>query len=124
MKHTAMRKLLAVVAIALLPAAALAQHSVTLTWTQSTSPVVNYNTLYRGATSSGPWTKLFTSITPTTLYLDTTVLASKTYYYVVTASCDTCSPLESVFSNISNAAVIPADPQPPAPTGLAASSIK
>lgn len=58
-------------------------HTVTLNWTASTTPNVTYN-VYRG-TSAGSYTKL----TPTTLsatnYVDTTVQAAQTYYYVATS---------------------------------------
>jgi hypothetical protein len=59
-------------------------HSASLSWTASTSPNVTYN-IYRSMTSGGPYTKLNSSLIATTTYLDTTVQAGQTYYYVVTA---------------------------------------
>ena len=59
-------------------------HSVALSWTASTSAVTGYNT-FSGTTSGGPYTKLTTVPTAATAYTDTTVLAGRTYRYVVTA---------------------------------------
>ena len=59
-------------------------HSVTLTWTASTSPVSGYN-VYRSTTSGGPYTKLNSSLIAATTYTDSTVQASTTYFYVVTS---------------------------------------
>ncbi len=61
-------------------------HSVSLSWTASTSSnVVGYN-VYRATTSGGPYTKLTTSSPVTTLsYTDTNILSGQTYYYVATA---------------------------------------
>jgi fibronectin type 3 domain-containing protein len=59
-------------------------HSVTLTWTASTSAVSGYN-VYRSTTSGGPYTKLNSSLIATTTYVDSTVQASTTYFYVVTS---------------------------------------
>jgi TolB protein len=67
---------------------AAVSHSVTLNWVASTSPnIAGYN-IYRGTTSmSGPFgaaplnSALITGLT----YVDTTVVAGTTYYYVATA---------------------------------------
>ncbi len=59
-------------------------HSVTLSWSPSTSVVVGYN-VYRGTQSGGPYTKLTSSPIPTSTYTDSTVQAGQTYFYVVTA---------------------------------------
>ena len=60
-------------------------HAANLSWTASTTPNVTYN-VYRAAASTGPFTTPLNSspITGTT-YVDTTVQAGQTYYYVVTA---------------------------------------
>ena len=109
---------LAVVAVLLVSVApVMAQHSSTLNWIQSSGAGVTGNNVYRGTTTGGPYTKIFTSVNPIITYTDTNVLALATYYYVVTATCATCSPAESGYSNEVKA-VIPGDPQPPAPTGL------
>lgn len=56
-------------------------HSVSLSWTASTSSnVAGYN-IYRSASSSGPFTKLNTSVVTATSFIDTTALAGQTYYY-------------------------------------------
>ena len=59
-------------------------HSVTLSWTASTSTVTGYN-MYSSTTSGGPYTELTTVPTAATAYTDTTVQSGNTYYYVVTA---------------------------------------
>ena len=59
-------------------------HSVTLTWTASTSTVSGYN-VYRSTVSGGPYTKLNSSVIAATTYVDSTVQASTSYFYVVTS---------------------------------------
>jgi len=59
-------------------------HSVTLTLAPNSANVVGYN-IYRSSVSNGPYTKLNSSIIPSTTYTDPTVLASQTYYYVATS---------------------------------------
>ena len=59
-------------------------HSVTLTWTASTSTVSGYN-VYRSTVSGGPYTKLNSALITTTTYTDSTVQAGLTYFYVVTS---------------------------------------
>lgn len=58
-------------------------HSVTLSWTVSTSAnVAGYN-IYRGTTAGGPYaTRVNTSPITGLTYTDTTVQAGQTYYYV------------------------------------------
>ena len=70
-----------------LTVAAAGAHSVTLTWTASTSPnIAGYN-IYRGTTSlSGPYPTLVNSgLITTTTYVDTSVVGGQTYYYAATA---------------------------------------
>jgi fibronectin type 3 domain-containing protein len=57
---------------------------VDLSWQASTSAVAGYN-VYRGAVSGGPYIKVNSSLISGTAYMDTTVLAGQTYYYVATA---------------------------------------
>jgi hypothetical protein len=72
-------------------------HSVSLSWTASTSTVVGYN-VYRSTVSGGPYTLITTSSsTPGTTYTDNGVQAGVTYYYVVTAVDSNGN--ESAFSN-------------------------
>ena len=78
-------------------------HSVALSWTASTSPVVGYN-VYRSTTSGGPYTKLNTTLIPSTSYNDQNVQSGMTYYYVATAV--NSAGLESAYSNQA-VAVIP-----------------
>ena len=59
-------------------------HSATLNWTASTSTVIGYD-VYRGTVSGGPYTLLNPSPVAATQYVDSTVAAGQTYYYVVTA---------------------------------------
>ena len=86
-----MKKPLHIVAILLLCAGILSgntpgKHTITLTWTASTTSGVTYN-LYRGLATgvcSGIQTPYVTGIT-TTSYLDTNVTNGTTYYYNVSA---------------------------------------
>jgi len=71
-------------------------HSVSLTWTASTSTVIGYN-VYRSTTSGGPYTLITNSPVTGTSFSDTTVQAGVTYFYVVTAV--DASGNESVNSN-------------------------
>jgi len=59
-------------------------HVVDLSWQASTSTVAGYN-VYRGTVSGGPYTKVNSSLISGTAYMDTTVQAGQTYYYVATA---------------------------------------
>ena len=59
-------------------------HSVTLSWTASTSTVSGYN-VYRSTVSGGPYSKINSSLVAGTTYTDSTVQASQTYFYVVTS---------------------------------------
>ena len=63
-------------------AAQAAAHSVTLSWTPSTSTVAGYN-VYRSAVSGGPYSKLDSSAVATDGFTDAAVQAGQTYYYVV-----------------------------------------
>lgn len=60
-------------------------HSVEVSWIASTSPVVGYN-IYQAGVSGGPYTLLNLSPVSTLQYLDLSVQAGQTYYYVVTAT--------------------------------------
>jgi hypothetical protein len=75
---------------------AAAQHSVSLSWAASTSLVLGYN-IYRGGTSGGPYTKVNSVLDSATNYLDSSVQAGQTYYYVVTSADSTGA--ESTYSN-------------------------
>ena len=78
------------------------QHSVTLSWTASTSTDVIGYYVYRGASSSS-LTKLNSSPIPTTQYTDSAVTAGQTYYYAVTAVDS--SDVESTDSNVVSATI-------------------
>ena len=60
-----------------------ASHSVTLSWTPSSSTYAGFN-VYRGTTSGGPYTKVDTSMISSTSYVDAGVSSGHTYYYVAT----------------------------------------
>lgn len=77
-------------------------HSARLNWTASTSVVVGYN-VYRAAVSGGPYSKLNASLVTAETYVDSSVLAGQTYFYVVTAVDS--SGVESVFSNEATATI-------------------
>jgi hypothetical protein len=79
------------------------QHSVLLSWTASGSPnIAGYN-IYRSETSGGPYSKLNSSLNPSTSYTDSTVADGTTYYYVTTA-VNTGSQ-ESIYSNQAQAVI-------------------
>jgi hypothetical protein len=73
------------------------QHNVDLSWAASSSTdVVGYN-VYRATVSGGPYTKINTALNATTAFVDNSVQAGQTYYYVTTAVDGTG--LESGYSN-------------------------
>jgi hypothetical protein len=72
------------------------QHSVSLSWTDTDSGIMGYN-LYRGSASGGPYTKINSALDPTAAYMDSSVVAGQTYYYVATAVED--NGVESAYSN-------------------------
>src|SRR5271165_1338137 len=60
-------------------------HSVTLTWTASTSPnIAGYN-IYKASVSGGPYTKINSTPINALTFIDTGVQAGQPYDYVVTA---------------------------------------
>jgi len=61
-----------------------ASHSVTLTWTASTSTVSGYN-VYRSTTNGSGYTKINSGLVAGLTYDDTSVQSGTTYYYVATA---------------------------------------
>jgi hypothetical protein len=63
--------------------AAPVSHTVTLSWTPSSSTFSGFN-IYRGTTSGGPYTRVDTSMISTTSYVDSGVSSGQTYYYVAT----------------------------------------
>ena len=65
-------------------AAQKVSHSVTLDLTPDSSNVTGYN-VYRSSMSNGPYTKLNSPLVTSTTYVDSTVLANQTYYYVGTS---------------------------------------
>ena len=77
-------------------------HTVSLSWTASTTTDVTSYNVYRGTVSGGPYAQIGSSEAPTTQYTDATVDSSQTYYYVVTA-VDPSG--ESQYSNEASAAI-------------------
>jgi len=77
-------------------------HSVTLTWKASTSSNVAGYYVYRGSTSGGPYTRL-SSLLSSDSYVDGTVTAGQTYFYVTTAADSSGD--ESAYSNQVEAAI-------------------
>jgi hypothetical protein len=60
-------------------------HSATLNWVASTSSnLAGYN-IYRGTTSGGPYSRVNTALVLGTTYIDNSVHAGQSYYYVATA---------------------------------------
>jgi len=60
------------------------QHTVSLSWSASTSSVAGYN-VYRSGSSGGPYTKLTSVLDASTRFVDNSVQSGLTYYYVNTA---------------------------------------
>jgi hypothetical protein len=77
-------------------------HSVTLSWTGTTSSVVGYY-IYRGAQSSGPFSRVNDSPDPATTYTDDSVVSGETYYYAIKAVDS--SGTESEYSNVAQALI-------------------
>lgn len=94
------------------------QPSVKLTWTQSTTPGVTANCVYRGS-AAGTYAlpALFCSTAPITSYLDTTVVRGTTYHYAVTAQ------INATEGGFSNDAVAPVPNAPAPPTNNSPSQI-
>ncbi len=74
---------------------ALAQHTVALSWTASTTSGVTYN-VYRQQACSGNFSQINASAVTTTVYTDSAVAPGETYCYQVTALM---SAVESTVSN-------------------------
>jgi len=77
-------------------------HSVTLSWTGSTSAVSGYN-VYRGSVTGGPYTLINASLVGLPTFTDATVQTGLSYFYVTTAVDG--NGIESVFSNEVKAAI-------------------
>jgi hypothetical protein len=81
-------------------------HSVSLSWTASTSSdVIGYN-IYRGTASAGPYSKINSSLSASTTYTDNSVVNGQTYYYLTTAV--NSNNQESAYSSPPQQAAIPA----------------
>ena len=78
------------------------QHSVSLSWLPSASPVTGYN-VYRTTQPSGPYVRLNNSLIVSLAFSDNTVQPSTTYYYAAT-SLDSNN-VESAYSNLAVAVV-------------------
>ena len=81
---------------------AATSHTVSLSWTPSPSPVAGYN-VYRGSSPGGPYAKINPVVTAGTNYVDSSVQAGVTYYYVSTAVA--AGGLESQYSTPSQATI-------------------
>lgn len=82
--------------------AAAPSHSVSLNWTPSGSSYNGFN-IYRGSVSSGPYTRVNSSVLSTTSYTDSSVTSGSTYYYVATEVGT--DGVESSYSNVATAAI-------------------
>ena len=83
-----------------LTASAKGKQRIQLKWTQSASPGITLNYIYRSTTSGGPY-NLHTILSPSTTYIDNYVSSKVTYYYRVTALI--ANGYESAFSNQASA---------------------
>ena len=77
-------------------------YNVSLSWSASTSAVSGYN-VYRGTKSGGPYSKINSTLDPSTTYTDSTVATGQTYYYVTTSV--NYSGKESAYSNQAQAVI-------------------
>jgi hypothetical protein len=81
-------------------AAQTATRTVGVSWGASSAPtgytgtVTGYN-VFRGATSTGPFTQLNASLITGLTYADATAVVGQTYTYYVTAYAGACSPTQS-----------------------------
>ena len=91
-------------------------HSITLTWTPSTTSGVTAQKVYRSTTSGGPYTAIASLGPSVTSYVDSSGSGGTKYYYVVTALAGSN---ESAPSNEVNAVFL-ANPAPPTGLGAAA----
>lgn len=78
-------------------------HTVSLSWTPSTSANVTGYNIYRATTSGGQYTKVNSAPVVGATYTDSTVQSGQTYYYVATAVNNTS--IESAHSNQAQAVV-------------------
>jgi fibronectin type 3 domain-containing protein len=77
-------------------------HTVTLSWTASTSTVSGYN-IYRSTTSGSGYTLINSGLVAVQTYTDTSVEIGTTYYYVTTAVDSSGN--ESTYSNQATAVI-------------------
>ena len=77
-------------------------HSVSLSWSPSSSSGISYYKVYRGTVSGGSYTLLMNNVN-STLYTDSNVQSGTTYYYVTTAVDS--SGTESAYSNEAQAVI-------------------
>jgi hypothetical protein len=74
-----------------------AETNIKLGWTQSATPSIGGNRVYRATSANGPFS-LVASLAPSTNYMDNKVQRGTTYFYAVTAV--SASGSESAYSNI------------------------
>ncbi len=79
------------------------QHTVNLWWNASTSASISGYNVYRGASPSGPFSRINPALNSAMSYSDNAVQSGTTYYYVTTAV--DASGVESSYSNQATAAV-------------------
>lgn len=102
--------LLSSICMAQVPEKAGTPHSVSLSCIPSTSSVSTGCNFYRG-TVAGNELPTPLNASPALNYVDSSVVAFQTYFYVAKAYCLVCTPNLSVKSN-EVTAIIPGDPQP------------
>ena len=78
------------------------QHTVSLSWTASTSTVSGYN-VYRSTTTGSGYVKINSSLVSGLTYTDSNVTSGTNYYYVTTAVDSSGN--ESEYSNLASAAI-------------------
>lgn len=105
-------------------AQAQSMHSITVTWSASSTTGAQYN-VYRGTATGGPYTKLTATPVSALTYTDSAGTAGTKYFYVITALCASggACPVgiegESAFS-VETSATFLGSPNPPgAPQAVA-----
>ena len=100
-------------------ASAQATRPVQVSWTASTSSGITGYSVYRGTSTTGPWTLLTASPITATSYTDAAVTTGATYTYqviVVSAACTPTTPVTTVCG--SSAATPTTTNVPPTPNAV------
>jgi hypothetical protein len=93
-------------------------HFAQMDWTQSVTPGITSNNVYKSVNCTGTYTLLFASAGPMITYTDNSVTGGQKVCYTVTAL------INSTESPKSNVITVNVPPDPSAPTGLTATKVQ